>query len=353
MTNLSGVQLEIAPSSPFIQQGRGEQRLSVDFSFHNHNHEEQEWRLRRIDLAVYDENEQLVLNRRLDEQAASPSIETLPERILPPNGPLYLFNPFFSFSEQLVLHRLHYTFRFTAVSDQSLKLSADVFPQPYRQQVRLSLPLRGQIWVDDGNDFYSHHRRLLLNHPLLRDLGMQTNMQRYAWDFMLVDEERNAYFPDDTKLSHFPTFGAPLYAPGTGLIVTAHDDRQDNEPWTPGFTMEEVAADPTLMMGNHLIIDHGHGEFSTVGHCRQGSLLVNEGQRVTAGELIAQVGNSGWSAYPHLHYQLTDSPDFLTGEGLPACFTAFQLVTGSQASLITADYPDTGEFLSFLKDDQF
>jgi hypothetical protein len=343
MTDLSRFQLEIAPSAPFIQQGRDAQRLSVDFSIHSRD--EREWTLRRIDLSVYDQDDQLLLRRRLDDQAASPSIETLPERVLPPNGSLDLFNPFVSFESQLALQRLHYAFRLTAAPDQSIQLSADVFPKPYRQQARLSLPLKGRIWVDDGNDFYSHHRRLLLNHPLLRELGMQTNMQRYAWDFMLVDEKGSLYYPDDSELDHFLVFGAPVYAPAAGVIVAARNELKDNEPWTPGFTMEEIACDPTLMMGNYILIDHGSGEFSMLGHCRKGSLLVSVDQQVTVGQMIGQVGNTGWSAYPHLHYQLTDGPDFLTSEGLPARFASFQLLAGGSARSMVDSYPDTGEFI--------
>jgi hypothetical protein len=343
MTDLSRFDLEILPSLPLIQHGRGAQRLSVDFSIHSRD--EREWTLRRIDLSVYGRDDQLLLRRRLDEQAASPSIATLPERVLPPRGSLYLFNPFVSFEQEAVLERLHYTFHLTSPSDETVRLSADVFPKAYQQQTSLSLPLKGRIWVDDGNDFYSHHRRLLLNHPLLRDLGMQTNMQRYAWDLMLVDEKGNPYHPDDTDLNHFPTFGASIYAPAAGVIVAARNELRDNEPWAPGFTMEEIADDPTLMMGNYLLIDHGSGEFSTLGHCRQGSLLVNGGQHVREGQLIGQVGNSGWSAYPHLHYQLTDGPEFLTSEGLPAHFASFQLMLGGRLRQMVDSYPDTGEFI--------
>jgi hypothetical protein len=344
MADLSLFQLEIAPSLPLIQQGRAAQQLNVDFVIHSRD--EREWTLRRMNLFVYDQDDQLLLQRRLDEQAASPSVATLPERVLPPGGSLYLFNPFVSFEQEAVLHRLRYTFRLTSpAADESIQLEVDLFPKPYQQQIALSLPLKGRIWVDDGNDFYSHHRRLLLNHPHLRDLGMQTNMQRYAWDFMVVDEQGRSYHPDDTDLNHFPTFGAPIYAPAAGVVVVARNELIDNEPWTPGFTMEEIAQDPTLMMGNYLLIDHGTGAFSTLGHCRQGSLLVSAGQRVKEGQLIGRGGNSGWSAYPHLHYQLTDSPEFLTAEGLPARFAGFQLMVGGAVKQMVDSYPDTGEFI--------
>jgi hypothetical protein len=343
MTDLSLFQLTSAPARPFIQEGRGQKRLSVDFSIQSQD--SNEWTLRRVELAVYDVNDQLILKRRLDDQAASPSIETMPGRTLPAQGTLYFFNPYPLFDPQLDLHRLQYTFRLTAATEQSIALTAAVWPQSYRQQVKLTLPLQGRIWVDDGNDYYSHHRRLPLNHPVIQDIGLKTNTQRYAWDFMLVDEKGSVYQPDDSELEHYLVFDAPIYAPAEGVIVASRHEVKDNEPWVPGQSMAEIISDPILMMGNYLLIDHGANEYSLLGHCREGSLLVKPGERVKGGQLIARVGNSGWSAYPHLHYQLTDSPEFLTGEGLPARFAAFQLLVGAHTVSIEDGYPDTGEIL--------
>jgi hypothetical protein len=63
MTDLSRFHLEVAPSLPLIQQGRGAQRLSVDFAIHSQD--EREWTLRRIDLSVYGRDDQLLLERVL------------------------------------------------------------------------------------------------------------------------------------------------------------------------------------------------------------------------------------------------------------------------------------------------
>ena len=59
--------------------------------------------------------------------------------------------------------------------------------------------------------------------------------------------------------------------------------------WSPG-------------LGNTVEIDHGYGYVTCYGHASR--LLVRRGQVVTRGEVIAQVGSSGISTSPHLHYEV-------------------------------------------------
>lgn len=77
-------------------------------------------------------------------------------------------------------------------------------------------------------------------------------------------------------------YGKPVYASRAGTVVTA--------VWgTTGY-------------GRYVIIDHGDG-FSTVyGHCS--NLTVSEGQSVSKGQQIANVGSTGNSTGPHLHFEV-------------------------------------------------
>jgi murein DD-endopeptidase MepM/ murein hydrolase activator NlpD len=51
-----------------------------------------------------------------------------------------------------------------------------------------------------------------------------------------------------------------------------------------------------------LEVNHGDGIVTKYAHCSR--ILVKQGQRVSRGELIAAVGNSGLSTGPHLHYEI-------------------------------------------------
>jgi len=54
--------------------------------------------------------------------------------------------------------------------------------------------------------------------------------------------------------------------------------------------------------GNLVVLAHGDELRTLYGHCRD--VLVERGQRVAQGEVIATVGNTGWSTSPHLHYEV-------------------------------------------------
>lgn len=54
--------------------------------------------------------------------------------------------------------------------------------------------------------------------------------------------------------------------------------------------------------GNLIIIDHGNGITTYYGHCSK--LYKKKGAKVTAGDVIAAVGNTGNSTGSHLHFEI-------------------------------------------------
>ena len=55
-------------------------------------------------------------------------------------------------------------------------------------------------------------------------------------------------------------------------------------------------------MGNVLVIDHGHGMITRYAHLSE--TLKKRGEKVKRGDIIAQMGSSGRSTGPHLHYEV-------------------------------------------------
>ena len=54
--------------------------------------------------------------------------------------------------------------------------------------------------------------------------------------------------------------------------------------------------------GKVVVIDHGYGIRTVFGHCSK--LFINAGTHVTRGDKLAEVGSTGRSTGPHLHYEI-------------------------------------------------
>jgi len=60
------------------------------------------------------------------------------------------------------------------------------------------------------------------------------------------------------------------------------------------------------VMGGYIVIDHGSQVFSLYGHLSKS--IVREGQWIGAGEKIGELGNTGVSTGPHLHFSIVLNP---------------------------------------------
>lgn len=83
--------------------------------------------------------------------------------------------------------------------------------------------------------------------------------------------------------------GLDIGAPTGTLIVAPADGVITFSGAKPGF-------------GNFVQIDHGYGVETIFGHAS--TLSVKKGQKVSRGDRIATVGNTGYSTGPHVHYEV-------------------------------------------------
>lgn len=56
--------------------------------------------------------------------------------------------------------------------------------------------------------------------------------------------------------------------------------------------------------GNHVIIRHIDGSYAAYWHLQKEGAMVNEGDSVRKGQQIGLSGNTGYSAFPHLHFEV-------------------------------------------------
>jgi hypothetical protein len=134
--------------------------------------------------------------------------------------------------------------------------------------------------------------------------------QRFAYDLVVV-RDGASHRPDAKDNSGYYCWDSPIYAPGDGVVTESVDGIEDNVPGV---------MNPAAAAGNHIVIDHGNGEYSLLAHFRRGTITVHVGDHVKGGALLGHSGNSGNSSEPHLHYHLQNGPHFGSGEGLPAQF---------------------------------
>ncbi len=85
-----------------------------------------------------------------------------------------------------------------------------------------------------------------------------------------------------------------------GYVARAVDGIYDNK-------LNQI--NPHDKWGNYITLDHGSGLYSLYGHLKYGSILVKPGDYVYQSQKIAQVGNSGRSAVPHLHFNVQHGPE--------------------------------------------
>jgi hypothetical protein len=276
--------------------------------------------LASIVMTAYAPAGALVLRRFCDGSGLSPCIRTVPDRTLEPGATTIVYNPFYQLPARIPIGALHYVLAFADTAGNVVdSLSTTVPLRDYVTRTDLALPLRGRVLVFDGHDFYAHHRRWNLAHPVVGKL-FRHNAGRYAYDLSLVDSAGRMYRGAGGRNEDWYSWNAPVLSPGAGTVVAAESGEQDWEVGRTSLPDSIVLARPVALYGNYVVIDHGNGEFSLLAHMRQGSVTVRKGDRVRQGQQVGRVGFSGSVYTIHNHYQLQRGPEY-DAEGIPSTFS--------------------------------
>jgi hypothetical protein len=184
------------------------------------------------------------------------------------------------------------------------------------QAIVLAPPLQGPRWyVGSGCcALPSAHRTVVI----VTNNGTVHLPERFAIDFVQLDDEGRLFTGDPTRLSSYLYYGAPIYAAADGIVARTHTGEPDNPPGElpPVVSLRNAG-------GNYVVVDMGEGRFAFYAHLQPDSLTVQEGQPVRQGQVLGLLGNSGNSDAPHLHFHVMDGPDPLGSNGLPYVFRSF------------------------------
>ena len=188
--------------------------------------------------------------------------------------------------------------------------------------------------------------------------------QTYAFDFLQIDwsTDKGFKFFDKSlltglllgiRLAESYCWSQPVYSPVQGEVLEARDGCAERDPAhilrdlfivlkNALFFRAENNADLHPVLGNHIILRNAQ-TCVLMAHLRSGSILVAPGDAVDEGQLLAQVGHSGNSTAPHLHFQLMDRPELLEARGLPCCFKQYETYLDGQWYHITNGIPGRRE----------
>jgi murein DD-endopeptidase MepM/ murein hydrolase activator NlpD len=184
--------------------------------------------------------------------------------------------------------------------------------------VVISSPLVGEDWLaGNGPSNNSVHRRALI--PIN---GHAYISQRFAIDWVQVYPDGKTYKGNPSDNKNYRAYGAEIHAVADGVVTQVGDGIPQN---TPGAKSLAVPITLETIGGNHVIMEIGNGLFAFYAHMQPGSLRVKVGDKVTRGQVLGLLGNTGNSSEPHLHFQICTANSELGSEGLPYAFASLEV----------------------------
>lgn len=163
--------------------------------------------------------------------------------------------------------------------------------------VRWVLPPRGNIRLltlapdGKGTPRYQHKLRYALGDPRAEHASQAYPLPWRGGPFRMTQGPGGRYSHTGPKGRYAVDIampvGTPIVAARSGLVIKT-ENQQNGRGTNPA--------------GNFVRMLHDDGTMGVYLHLKHGSVSVREGQRVTAGSLLALSGNTGNSTGPHLHF---------------------------------------------------
>jgi murein DD-endopeptidase MepM/ murein hydrolase activator NlpD len=139
--------------------------------------------------------------------------------------------------------------------------------------------------------------------------------QQYAYDIMKV-KDGASYVGDPLLNESYFAFGEDIIAPCDARVVTVIDGVPDNIPGE---------MNPQQLTGNTIVLQTDNEEYLLMAHLMKGSIVVQEGQDIRKGEILAKCGNSGNSTEPHLHLSLQNAAEMEESIGAKLYFDRIEV----------------------------
>lgn len=282
----------------------------------------------------------LVLDRAQLRQQARPTPTEADALTIPAGKRLVIFIWITLPAGTVSPHRLTHQIDFETDKQAIVTLDGATIAVSDVQPMALAAPLRGGRWLahEGPGSARSHHWG-----SLVAVNGTLTIPQRYALDLVGIDQTGRAFHegsakPQTTRREDWIGYGWDVLAVADGIVRSTRNDAPEHPPLSPQPEPDALTADG--LFGNYVVLELAPGVFASYAHLKPGSLKVQPGARVHRGQLLGRLGQSGNSAAPHLHFQLSNAATFEGSEGIPYLFDAFDVLgPESEAQLFGQDGP--------------
>lgn len=139
-----------------------------------------------------------------------------------------------------------------------------------------------------GNPYAVHDGNAVYYFPIDTNIAKEIGIDQ-IFGGTLSHNTPEAYYSVDIRVPE----GTPVLAAREGVIVSMILDNT------------EGGLDPSFMTkGNSIRILHDDGTMALYAHLKHQLPILNVGDRVGVGEMIAYSGNTGYSSGPHLHFSV-------------------------------------------------
>ncbi|MFW0791071.1 M23 family metallopeptidase [Gordonia sp. CPCC 205333] len=163
-------------------------------------------------------------------------------------------------------------------------------------------PVPATLIANQAGRFGNHHKSAI--------------EQRWAADLSALGPGNRRASPIwSSRVDDYAIFGLPVHAPCDGVVVDCADGRPDN------IDLNEVPR-YTDGRGNFIAIATD-GATVILAHLKLDSVVVEIGDPVSVGQILARVGNSGRTSEPHLHLHCEAD-----GKGVPFTINGQRLFRG-------------------------
>lgn len=192
---------------------------------------------------------------------------------------------------------------------------------------------------------------------------------RYAFDFLQLNWNHPLKPSYSVSLLRYLIFGVSvndcycwgekIYAPCDGEVVYVENnyyERKRVHSLTDGFIaiknsffFNEKKHNFNKLVGNCIILKCFDNNYMVFAHLQKKSVQVHLNDILEKGTHIANVGHSGNSMFPHLHFHIMDSLNIQNANGIPCLFEEYEIYKNGEWETVYNSIPHTTDRIRFIK----